>query len=441
MKQENCKRENFSGKVGFILACVGAAIGLGNIWMFSWRLGKFGGAAFLIPYFIFVFILGTTGLVSEFGLGRTMQKGALGAIKDIFKAKNLKGGTILGLIPVLAMTGIFIFYIIVVGWILRYFYASLKGYFAIVDIPQYFSDFAGSYSSIPWLIIAMILTSTIILCGIYKGIEKINKIVMPGLLILFIILLIRSLTLPGALEGVKYLLIPDWSYLLKPLTWVMALGQAFFSVSLSGAGMVVYGSYLQKDTDIPSSAINTAIFDTIAALLAAFIIVPAAFAFNLDPTCGPPLLFITIPSIFAKMPGGYLFSILFFLGIIFAAVSSAINMMEAPVEAAISQFNMSRKNAVLIISSITLCISIPLACNMNLFGSWADFMTIYLSPIGAAISAGVFYWIYGSDKALEAINKGAEKPLGQWFIPFGKYIYVIVVLIIVILGAIYGGIG
>ncbi|GAA0177551.1 sodium-dependent transporter [Clostridium sediminicola] len=440
MKNDNSQRESFSGKLGFVLSCVGAAIGLGNIWMFSWRLGQFGGAAFLIPYFIFVFVLGTTGLIGEFGIGRTMKKGILGATKDIFKDKNIKGGTIIGLIPVFAITGIFIFYIVVVGWILRYFIATLTNTFSKVDIPKYFGDFAGSSNTILWLIIAMIFTSIILLSGITKGIEKLNKIVMPGLLLIFVVLLIKSLSLPGAIEGVKYLLIPKWSYLLEPKTWIMALGQAFFSLSLTGSGMVVYGSYLNKDADLPSAALNTAFYDTIAALLAAFVIVPATFALGFDPAAGPPLLFITIPSIFIKMSGGYFFSILFFMGIIFAAVSSAINMMEAPVEAIMAEFNFGRKKSVLLVATISFFVALPLATNMNFFGMWADFLTIYLAPIGAALSAIVFYWVYGSDKALKEINIGSNRSLGNSFITMSKYIYIVVVIIIVILGAIYGGI-
>lgn len=434
------KRETFSSKLGFILSCTGAAIGLGNVWMFSWRLGEYGGAAFLIPYFIFVYFLGTTGLITEIAFGRKYEKGALGAIKTVFKEKKLKFGSLLGSIPLLAMTGIFIFYVVVVGWIFRYFYASIMNVFQSTDIPAYFGNFAGSIDTIPWTILGIAVTVFILCMGIGSGIEKINKIAMPCLFILFVILLIRSLTLPNALEGVKYLLIPDFSYLLKPITWVMALGQAFFSVSLSGAGMVVYGSYLGKDIDIPSSARSIVVFDTLAALMAAFIIIPAAFSFGLDPAAGPPLLFITIPKIFTQMTGGYIFSIIFFLSIVFAAISSAINMMEAPIEAFMGEFQFSRKKSTILTGMACLCISIILSINMDLFGVWADFMSVYLAPIGASISAFVFYWICSDEKSLEAINLGAKIPLKSNFLILGKYIYIIIAVFIVILGAIYGGI-
>ncbi|MCY6485238.1 sodium-dependent transporter [Clostridium aestuarii] len=435
------ERESFSSKLGFILSCLGSAIGLGNIWMFPWRLGQYGGAAFLIPYFICVFTLGVTGLVGEFGFGRSRGSGSLKGIQEVFKEKRLKFGKAFSIIPTLAVSGILVFYAIVAGWVFRYFYAALKGSFNNVDIPEYFNSFAGTQASILWHFIALLFTVCIVIVGVTKGIERINKIIMPSLFIIFIILLIRSLTLPGAIEGVKYLLIPDWSYLLKPITWIMALGQAFFTVSLNGAGMVVYGSYLKKDVDIPASAMHVAVFDTISALLAAFIIMPAVFSFGLDPTAGPSLLFITMPFIFKAMPLGYIFSVLFFLSIIFAAISSAINMLEASSEAIMSEFNLTRIKAVLIIAITAFLIAIPMDLSMEKFGAWADFITIYLAPLGSIIASVAFFWIYGSNKARNDINIGSNKPLGAWFEPVGKYLFTAASIVVLILGVIYNGIG
>lgn len=432
------QRENFSGKMGFILACVGAAIGLGNIWMFSWRLGQYGGGAFLVPYFIFVFILGTIGLMAEYALGRSQQKGAIGAFEKIFSERKLPFGALFGSVPVIAQLGVFIFYVIVVGWILKYFVMAITGSIFEVDIPATFGTFAGTSATIPWHLLAMVISLVIVRLGIAKGIEKVNKVMMPGLLILFLILLIRTVTLPGSMEGIKYLLVPDWSYLQKPMTWVMALGQAFFSVCLGGASMVVYGSYLKDDVDIPSAAVSTVIFDTLAALLAAFVIIPAAFAFNLDPTAGPPLLFITVPFIFKAMPAGYIFSILFFTSIVFAAISSVINLMEVVVEAFMDRFNWERNKSVVVVAVICFFAGLPLAINMNLFGSFVDLITVYLVPIGAVLAAITFFWIYGADKAREKINIGAAKPIGKWFEPAGKYLFTFSAIFILILGFVYG---
>lgn len=435
------QRDTFSGKFGFILACIGSAIGMGNIWMFPWRVGKFGGAAFLIPYFLFVFILGTTGLIEEFALGRTTKRGALGALKAIFEEKNIPGAAVLGYIPVVGGAGIAIGYAVVVGWTLKYLVAALQGTLLNVNAGEYFGGFAGTMNAFPWHIAAVILTLLILARGVSQGIEKVNKIIMPAFFILFIILMIRSLTLTGAKAGIEYLLVPDWSYLAKPITWVMALGQAFFTVSLGGSGMVAYGSYIKDDVDIPSSAVNTAVFDTLGAMIAAFTIIPAVFAFGLDPTAGPPLLFISLPMVFQQMAFGHLFAIVFFIAIIFAAVSSLMNLVEIPTEAIIHRFNISRKKASVIMGIIMIAVGAPIVLDVNLLGKWMDACSIYILPLGAIITAIAFFWVYGMDRAREQINLGAKKPLGKWFNFVGKYVFVLVAIVVFVLGIIYGGIG
>ncbi|MGG5461932.1 sodium-dependent transporter [Clostridium sp. B9] len=435
------EREKFTGRFGFVISCVGAALGLGNIWLFSYRLGQYGGAAFLIPYFLFVFILGTTGLMTEFSFGRKFKAGSYTGIVESFKSKSLKGGRLFGILPPLGLIGVFIFYSIVIGWILKYFFLSVSGNITSIDTTSYFNEFAGTSSTIFWFGLAIILTLLIVCLGIGKGIEKANKIVMPLLLLIFIILTIRSLTLPGASEGVKYLLVPRWENLLKVDTWVMALGQAFFTVSLNGCGMVVYGSYINTDFDIPKSAVQTAIFDTIAALLASFMIMPAVFSYGLNPSSGPSLLFITLPKVFQEMNFGTLLSSLFFLSIIFAAISSSVNMLEGPVEAFMAIFNKNRVKTSLVISFFCFILGLPLAVNMTSFDNFSNLITIVISPLCALIVAFVFYYIIGGEEVLLEINKGAKHPLGKWFIPLGKYVFVIVTVLVIVLGIAYGGIG
>lgn len=434
------QRETFSGKMGFVLSCIGAAIGLGNIWMFSWRLGQYGGAAFLVPYFIFVFCLGTTGLMEEFAFGRSQKKGSIGAFEKVLGEKKISFGGFLGSVPVISQAGVFIFYVIVVGWILKYFSLSIMGSFQTMDVPATFGGFAGQPESIIWQMFAIILTLVIVRMGVSKGIESANKIMMPALFTLFLILAVRSLTLPGAVEGLKYLFIPKWELLLDPITWIMALGQAYFSVSLGGASMVVYGSYLKDDTDIPSSALSTAFFDTLFALLAAIVIIPACFAFNLDPTAGPPLLFITLPSILQVMPGGYIFSILFFIALVFAALTSVINLMEVVVEAIMDRLKLSRNRGVFITAILGFLAGLPLALSIDRFGAFVDLVSVYLVPIGAVFAAVTFFWIYGADRAREQVNMGAKKPMGKWFEYFGKYVFTGVSILVLILAFVYKGI-
>ncbi|WP_346889768.1 sodium-dependent transporter [Clostridium sp. UBA1056] len=433
-------RENFTSRAGFVISCIGAAVGLGNIWMFPYRLGQNGGAAFLIPYFIFVLILGSTGLITEFAFGRGAEGGALTGIKKGFKNKGLRGGAFFGFIPAIGLAGVFIFYNVVVGWIIKYLGLSISGNIKNIDMPNYFDSFAGSAETIPWNLLAIGLALVIVCMGISKGIEKINKIIMPMLFGIFILLAIRSLTLPGAIDGVRYLLTPQWSYLFNINTWVMALGQAFFTVSLNGCGMVVYGSYIKKDLDIPRSAVSTAILDTIAALLASFVIMPAVFAFGLDPASGPPLLFITIPTIFKAIPGGQILMVLFFLSVLFAAISSSINMLEGPVESFMAQTKLSRKTSAILISIVAFILSIPLNLNMDLFNNFADVITIVVSPLAALLVFIVFYYMNSKEDVLEEINRGATRKLGEKFFIFAKYGFTIITVLVIILGVIYGGI-
>jgi NSS family neurotransmitter:Na+ symporter len=431
-------RDTFTTRGGFILACAGSAVGLGNLWMFPWRLGEYGGAAFLIPYLIFIYVLGTTGLMGEFAFGRWANKGAMGAYDKALKERGLGFGRLLGAYPILTLLGVLIFYLIVTGWVLRYFISSLTGAFLVAGSSEdYFTQFSGQPESIAWQFLAVILTGGILVFGISKGIERASKVMMPLLLGLLVILLVRSVTLPGSMEGIRYLFVPDWSYLLKPITWGMALGQAFFSVSLTGAGMLVYGSYLTREFDIPNAALSTVTLDTVMALMAALIIMPATFAYGIDPAAGPPLLFITLVSVFKNMPGGQFVGILFFLGVLFAALSSLLAIKEAVVEAAMDQFSWTRRTSVLLTGAVAFLCGIPLAMNQAAFDRFVDLITVYLVPVGAAIAGILFFWVLGIKKARDQVNLGAKNPVGPWWEPVAKYLFVGVAVVIIGLSMAY----
>ena len=215
------------------------------------------------------------------------------------------------------------------GWVVRALAGSVTGAILTEDAAAYFSQATGNFGSVPWHVLVIVIAAAILMFGATKGIEKINKVLMPSFFVLFAVLAIRVAFLPGAVEGYKFLFTPDWSDLLKVDTWVMAMGQAFFSLSITGSGMIVYGTYLSKSEDIPKASIRTAFFDTVAAMMAALAIMPAVFAFGIKPNAGPPLMFITLPNVFRQMPMGRLFAGLFFLSVAFAGITSLINMFEA----------------------------------------------------------------------------------------------------------------
>lgn len=430
----------FSNKLGFILASVGSAVGMGNIWMFPYRLGKYGGAAFLLPYFFFVALFGAVGLSGEFALGRLTGTGPIGSYEYALKSRGKRGGAFIGGIPLLGSLGIAIGYAIIVGWVLRFLAGSITGSLFATESSEYFGQITGSFGSLPWHFIVIALTMLALMGGILKGIEKISKFMMPAFFILFIIIAIRVAFLPGAIEGYKYLLIPRWDQLLKAETWIMAMGQAFFSLSITGSGMIIYGSYLSKKEDIVNSACITALLDTCAALLSGFAIIPAVFAFGMDPMAGPPLMFITIPKIFAKMPMGRVFSVFFFASVLFAGITSLINMFEVCGEAAQNRLKLKRKTAVMLVGVAAFVVGLFLEYEPYM-GRWMDIITVYVVPIGAVLGATMVYWVLGKEKIGPEFALGRKKELGNKFFFTGKYIYIPLAAAVVILSIIYGGIG
>lgn len=439
-KAHTVSNGTFTNQLGFVLASVGSAIGMGNIWMFPYRLGQYGGAAFLIPYFIFVALFGLVGLSGEFALGRLTGTGPIGSYDYAMKTRGKRGGPVLGTLPLLGSLGIAIGYAVIVGWVLRSLFGSLTGEMLEQDSAAYFAQATGAFGSVPWHLAVVAITAVILLAGAATSIEKVSKFMMPAFFILFLIIAVRVGFLDGTAEGYRYLLVPRWEYLLKPVTWVMAMGQAFFSLSITGSGMIIYGSYLKKEENIIRSAGMTAFLDTCAALVAGFAIIPAVFAFGLDPASGPPLMFITLPKVFGEMPMGRLFAALFFLSVLFAGVTSLMNMFEVCAEAAQQKLSLKRVPAVLLVSGVVFAVGLLIESEAYL-GQWMDAITIYVVPVGAVLGAIMIFWVLGAEKIEEELNQGRKKPLGKAFSFVGKYIYVFVAVLVVILGIALGGIG
>lgn len=431
------KNGNFKSTVGFVLACVGSAVGMGNIWMFPYRLGQYGGAAFLIPYLIFIALFGLVGLSAEFALGRMAKTGTLGAYAYCWKNKF---GKYIGWLPLLGSLGIAIGYSVILGWVFRSIQGVLTNELLTNDIPAFFTNMTQSFSNVPCHFLVLFVTCLLLFTSATNAIEKANKVLMPAFFILFIILAIRVSLFNGAIEGYKFLFVPKWEYLLNKETWIMAMGQAFFSLSITGSGMIVYGAYLKDDVDIPKASMQTAIFDTIAAMLAALAIMPAVFSFGIDPVCGPSLMFLTLPEVFKQMPLGNFFALFFFVSVAFAGITSLINMLEAVCESWQNRFHISRKKAVLLCGIITFIISVCIE-NGDIVGKWMDVVTIYIIPFAALLGAITIYYILGWNALKQELDKGRKKPVGPTFRFLGKYVYVFLALIILILGILYNGIG
>lgn len=444
-EKEKDARGEFRTRLGFIIACVGSAVGMGNIWMFPYRTGEFGGSAFLIAYFIFVILLGFSGVIGEMAFGRSVKSGPIGAFTKAmemrFGPKGRIPGKIIGMIPVLGSLGIAIGYSVVVGWFLKYLWGTISGeLMQAEDMGAYFGELAVDFGSIGWHFLGLLLTFAIMLMGVSKGIEKMNKVMMPIFFIFFILLLIRVVMLPGAAEGYRYMFVPRWEELGNIQTWVYALGQAFFSLSLAGSGTIVYGSYLKKDIDVVSCAGNVALFDTCAALLAGMVVIPAVFAFGLDVGSGPPLMFITLPAVFQQIPFGALFAVIFFIAVIFAAVTSLMNLFETPIEALQSELKLSRRTSVCIVALIAAAVGVFIESG-DAVGGWMDAVSIYIIPLGALIAAVMFFWICPKGYAREQIQMGREKKVGKWLEPVTKYVFVGITFAVYVLGIFFGGIG
>lgn len=438
------KRDSFNNKWGFILACIGSAVGMGNIWMFPTRVSMYGGGSYLIPYFIFVALIGFTGVIGEMSFGRATKSGPVDAFGYACETKNKrKLGEAIGFIPVLGALAMAIGYTVVMGWILKYMIGAFTGKsLAPADTEGFaasFGSMASAFGNNIWQIVALVIGIIILMFGVGRGIEKANKIMMPVFFILFAVLGIYVAFQPGAIEGYKYIFRVDPEAFADPKTWIFALGQAFFSLSVAGNGTLIYGSYLSDNEDIPAAAGRVALFDTIAALLAALVIIPAMATTGAQLNQGGPgLMFIFLPALFKSMPGGYIVAIIFFVAVFMAGLSSLINLYEAPIATIQEKLHLGRKASCAIIAAIALVVSI---CIQGIVSGWMDILSIYICPLGAGLAGIMFFWICGKKYVETQVNTGRDKKFTDMFIPVCKYIYCPVCILVLILGIVLGGIG
>ena len=352
---EHNKRSSFSGKLGYVLSAAGASVGLGNIWRFPYLAAKYGGGIFLLIYILLALTFGYTMIVAETAIGRMTKKSPVGAFSSFGKSKWLSaGGWINAIIPVLIVP----YYSVIGGWVIKYLVEYIKGNGQKLAADGYFSDFIsnGASTEICFTVFAL-FTLAIIYAGVRNGIERVSKFMMPILIVLSVIIAVYSVTRPGALEGVKYFLVPN----VKNFSWmtvVAAMGQMFYSLSIAMGILITFGSYMKKDVSIEDSTRNVEVFDTAIAIMAGLMIIPAVFAFSGgDPDtlqAGPALMFITIPKVFASMGFGTAAGILFFVLVLFAAITSSIALTESAVSTIEDELHWGRRKAVVLVGVIML---------------------------------------------------------------------------------------
>ena len=447
-------RERFSSRLGFILISAGCAVGLGNVWRFPYITGQYGGAAFVLVYLIFLVLLGLPIMVMEFAVGRASQKSAARSFHVLEPA-----GTKWHLQGYACMAGnylLMMFYTTVGGWMAAYIFKTLTGEFKGLDsdgVAAVFNDMLArpGYMTF-WMVLVVLLSFFICSLGLQKGVERITKAMMSCLFLILLILCIRSVTLPGASEGLRFYLIPDFTRFTENgvgNTIFAAMGQAFFTLSLGIGAMAIFGSYIGKDHTLTGETINICLLDTLVAFLAGLIIFPSCFAFGVDPGQGPGLVFITLPNIFNQMVGGRIFGVLFFVFMTFAAQSTIIAVFENIISFSMDLFGTSRKKTVLINGIAIILLSLPCVFGFNIWSGFQpmgagstiqdleDFIVSNnLLPLGSMVyllfCTSRYGWGWKNFLAEADTGKGVKFP--AWARVYVSYILSLIVLFIFIMG-------
>ena len=438
------ERSSFSGKLGYVLAVAGSAVGLGNIWRFPYLAAKYGGGIFLLVYLILMLTFGYVLIVSETTLGRLTRKSPVGAFNAFGKSLPFKiGGWINAVIPMLIIP----YYSVIGGWVFKYLFEYLRGSTDALAEDSYFTGFITAGASVEvWFLIFTLVVLLIIVAGVEHGIEKVSKMMMPVLVILAIIVSIYSVTRPGALEGVKYFLIPNFDNF-SWMTIVAAMGQMFYSLSIAMGILYTYGSYMKKDVDIEQSSSQIEVFDTAIAFLAGLMIIPAVFSFfNGDPEklkAGPSLMFITLPKVFASMGMGRIIGVVFFLLVLLAALTSAISLAESCVSTIEDQLGWKRNIASVVIGIVIVILGSFSALGFGMLDfvqilgmsilDFFDFLTNSLMmPIAALSTCILIVYVIGVDKIIEEVEQSSKfkrKGLYKFFIKYLAPICILVILI------------
>lgn len=421
-------RDSFGSSFGVLVALAGSAVGLGNLWRFPYLVGENGGAAFILIYLVFVILIGIPILLSEFIIGRRSQANARGAFKKL--APGSRWG-IAGILAVLCCLMILSFYSVVGGWGIEYLFKAFSFDFTAEEdnaaLSSLFSDFASSsWRPLVCHTIFLLLSGLIVILGVKNGIEKFSKVMMPILFLIIIGIAVRSLTLPGAGAGIDYLFKPDWSAVTAN-TFLAALGQAFFSLSLGSGMAITYGSYVSRSENIVSISSKTAVADTMFALIAGCAIMPAVFAFGISPGEGPGLVFITLPHIFSQLPLGGFIAILFFIALMLAALTSSISLLEVIVAFSIEEFHIRRRTAVLICLGILWVLGCLCSLSQGVLSEWKifgknifdffDFVSAnVLMLLGGLLVVLFVGWKLGREVIHDELTNSGKLRIPAWFV-------------------------
>lgn len=441
---KKAKNSKFSSRLGYVLAVAGSAVGLGNIWRFPYLAAKYGGGIFLLVYLILTVSFGYVLIVSETALGRMTQKSPIGAFKSFGQGIWYKiGGWINAIIPILIVP----YYSVIGGWVIKYFVEYIKGNVNALAQDNYFNNYiSDSFNVEFWFIIFALFAFITILGGVKNGIERSSKIMMPILVILAIMVVIYSVTRPGAIEGVKYFLIPNFEDF-SIMTIVAAMGQMFYSLSIAMGILYTYGSYLEKDVDIEKSTKQVELFDTAIAILAGLMVIPAVFAFSTEAAeslqAGPSLMFITLPKVFASMGAGTIAGILFFLLVFFAALTSAISLLETSVSSLSQQFHISRNKAIVIMAFVMLafgttsCLGYGVWDFISIFGmaflDFYDFLTnSIMMPIAALATCILIIKVVGFQRIIDEVKISSPFKREKMYVFFMKYLASFFLIIILL---------
>lgn len=441
---KKAKNSKFSSRLGYVLAVAGSAVGLGNIWRFPYLAAKYGGGIFLLVYLILTVSFGYVLIVSETALGRMTQKSPIGAFKSFGQGIWYKiGGWINAIIPILIVP----YYSVIGGWVIKYFVEYIKGNVNALAQDNYFNNFiSDSFNVEFWFLIFALFAFITILGGVKNGIERSSKIMMPILVVLAIMVVIYSVTRPGAIEGVKYFLIPNFEDF-SIMTIVAAMGQMFYSLSIAMGILYTYGSYLEKDVDIEKSTKQVELFDTAIAILAGLMVIPAVFAFSTEAAeslqAGPSLMFITLPKVFASMGAGTIAGILFFLLVFFAALTSAISLLETSVSSLSQQFHISRNKAIVIMAFVMLafgttsCLGYGVWDFISIFGmaflDFYDFLTnSIMMPIAALATCILIIKVVGFQRIIDEVKISSPFKREKMYVFFMKYLASFFLIIILL---------